>query len=164
MKSVRGSAIPIAVVMFVMATFLSEVIAQRGLSDKTAVVKLFAAWNSRDADKFASQFTSDALYEDVAAGHVTHGRDGVRQWASGAFRDIENFRIQVVSTRVHDRHGAVEWIWSGTDKGLFGTGKDFSVRGASIIQIRDGKISSYREYYDFSAVMRQLGLLPSEKK
>jgi len=140
------------------------VTAQSAASDKKVVEQLFAAWNSRDADKFAAQFTDDALYEDVAAAHVTRGRDGVRKWAAGAFRDIENFKIKVVSTFVHDGHAAAEWVWSGRDSGLFKTGKEFSVRGVSVIEIRNGKISSYREYYDFLTVMKQLGLLPGEKK
>lgn len=58
----------------------------------------------------------------------------------------------------------VEWVWSGTDKGLLKTGKNFSVRGVSIIEVRRGKVSRYKEFYDFSTVLRQLGLLSAGKE
>lgn len=132
--------------------------------DEKVITQLFSAWNSRDADKLANVFSDDAVYEDVAAGQINRGKNEVRKWAAGAFADIDNFKIEVVSSSVHDGRGVTEWIWSGTDKGLFKTGKSFSVRGVSIIEIRKGKVSSYKEYYDFAAVMRQLGLLPDEKR
>jgi ketosteroid isomerase-like protein len=57
-----------------------------------------------------------------------------------------------------------EWIWSGTDKGLFKTGKNFSVRGVSVYEVSKGKISRYKEFYDLTTIMRQVGLLPTEKE
>ena len=125
--------------------------------------KLFAAWNSHDADKVAATFSEDAVYEDVAAGHTSRGRAEVRKWAAGAFDAIENFKIGVVSSSFHNGRGVVEWVWSGTDKGLLKTGKNFSVRGVSVFEVRGGKISRYKEYYDFATVMRQVGMLPAEK-
>ncbi len=132
--------------------------------DKNVIEQLFDAWNSRDADKVAASFSEDGVYEDVAAGHISRGRAEVRKWAEGAFADIENFKIEVVSSSFHNGGGVVEWVWSGTDKGLLKTGKNFSVRGVSIIEVRRGKISRYKEFYDFSTVMRQLGLLPAGKE
>lgn len=131
---------------------------------KSVIEQMFDAWNSRDADKVAALFSEDGVYEDVAAGHISRGRAEVRKWAAGAFADIENFKIEVVSSSFHSGGGVAEWVWSGTDKGLFKTGKNFSVRGVSIIEVRRGKISRYKEFYDFSTVMRQLGLLPAAKE
>ncbi len=136
----------------------------RSASDKTVIEQLFIAWNSHDADKVAAAFGEDAVYEDVAAGHINRGRAEVRKWAEEAFVVIENFKIEVVRSSFYKGGGVVEWVWSGTDKGLFKTGKKFSVRGVSVIEVHRGKISSYKEFYDFSTVMRQLGLLPTDKE
>lgn len=57
--------------------------------------------------------------------------------------------------------GSVEWVFSGTDVGLYKTGKKFSVRGASVYQVRGGKFSSDRDYYDAASIMRQVGMLPA---
>jgi steroid delta-isomerase-like uncharacterized protein len=132
--------------------------------DKHAIERLFAAWNSRDADKVAACFTEDAVYEDVAAGQINRGRTEIRKWAAGAFADIADFKIEVTGRSVNNGRGMVEWLWSGTDKGLFKTGKVFSVRGVSIIEVQRGKISNYKEYYDFSTVMRQLGAMPNAER
>lgn len=132
-------------------------------TDRKAIELLFAAWNSRDAEKVVAAFRNDAVYEDVAAGHINRGRDEIRKWVAGAFRDIENFKLEVVRSSLYKGGGTVEWAWTGTDKGFFKTGKNFSVRGVSIIAVRNGRVSSYKEYYDFATVMKQLGLLPEEK-
>ena len=132
-------------------------------ANRKAIEQLFAAWNSHDADKVANSFADDAIYEDVAAGHINRGRTDVREWAAGAFSAIENFRIEIITINVHAERGVVEWVWSGTDKGLLKTGKKFSVRGVSVIELRGGKVLGYKEYYDFATVMRQLGVLPDKK-
>jgi steroid delta-isomerase-like uncharacterized protein len=133
-------------------------------SDSKAIERLFEAWNSRDAEKVVAAFDNAAVYEDVAAGQIHNGRDEIRKWVAGAFRDIGDFKLKVVRSTYYKRGGLVEWIWSGTDKGLFKTGKTFSVRGVSVIEVRRGKVSLYKEYYDFGTVMRQLELLPPEKR
>jgi steroid delta-isomerase-like uncharacterized protein len=138
-------------------------VAQAG-SDKRVVEQMFAGWNSHDADKVAAAFSENATYEDVAADQIRHGRAEVREWAAGAFEVFENFKMEIVSSSFHNGSGFVEWIWSGTDKGMHKTGKNFSVRGVSIVEIRKGKIVRYKEFYDWATAMRQLGLLPAENK
>jgi steroid delta-isomerase-like uncharacterized protein len=133
-------------------------------SDQRIVEQMFAGWNSRDADKVASAFSEDTVYEDVTAGHISRGRAEVRKWAAGAFEVFENFKMEVVNSSFHNGSGVVEWIWSGTDKGIHKTGKNFSLRGVSIVEIRKEKIVSYKEFYDWATAMKQLGLLPPEKK
>lgn len=133
-------------------------------SEKKIVERMFAGWTSRDADKVAAAFSENAAYEDVTAGQIRRGRAEVREWAAGAFEVFENFKMEIVSSSFHRGSGFVEWIWSGTDKGMHKTGKNFSVRGVSIVEIRKGKIVRYKEFYDWATAMRQLGLLPAEKK
>ena len=47
---------------------------------------------------------------------------------------------------------------------VFKTGKPFAVRGVSVIDIADGRISRNLDYYDAAAIMRQVGVLPEPKK
>jgi ketosteroid isomerase-like protein len=42
------------------------------------------------------------------------------------------------------------------------TGKRFSVRGATILELQSGKIRRNSDYWDAASVMRQVGLLPSQ--
>jgi steroid delta-isomerase-like uncharacterized protein len=124
----------------------------------------FAAWNSHDPDKVVSFCTEDVVYEDVAYGAVNHGSAELRKFAAGFFEAVPDLKLEVISTSVHYGHGSVEWVLSGTDKGRFKTGKEFSVRDASIFEMRGGKCSTNKDFYDFATIMRQLGVLPAEKR
>jgi steroid delta-isomerase-like uncharacterized protein len=122
----------------------------------------FAAWNSHDPDKVVTYYTKDVVYEDVAYGTVSHGRSELRKFASGFFEAVPDLKLEVVSSSVRHGHGVAEWVLSGTDRGLYKTGKKFSVRGASVFEMRDGKCSSNKDFYDLATIMRQVGVLPRE--
>jgi steroid delta-isomerase-like uncharacterized protein len=55
---------------------------------------------------------------------------------------------------------------SGTHKGDFpgmpATGKRFSIRGVTILELEAGRIRRNADYWDAASVMRQVGLLPSQ--
>ncbi|MGO9124442.1 MAG: ester cyclase [Terriglobales bacterium] len=123
--------------------------------------KWIAAWNSRSPDKMVPLFTDDILYEDVAFGEVSHGTAEVRKFAASEFEAVPDLELKLLRANVHGGHGTIEWIFSGTDKGVFNTGKKFSVRGVSVIDVRDGKIFRNLDFYDSATIMRQVGLLPT---
>jgi steroid delta-isomerase-like uncharacterized protein len=133
-----------------------------GKSDKNTelVQNNFAAWNAHDADKIASLYTDDVIYEDVTFGLVAHGQPELRKMAASFFAAVPDFKLEIVSSTSMGNRGSVEWVFSGTDVGLYKTGKKFSVRGASVYEVRGGKFSGNRDYYDSASIMRQVGLLP----
>ena len=59
----------------------------------------------------------------------------------------------------------LEWTMSGTHKddlpGMPATGKSFSVRGATALQLDDGRISRNSDYWDMATLLTQLGLMPA---
>jgi steroid delta-isomerase-like uncharacterized protein len=134
--------------------------------DKTAdlVQSNFAAWNAHDADKVASLYTDDVIYEDVPFGLIARGHAELRKMAADFFASIPDLKLEVVSNTSTGNRGSVEWVFSGTDVGLYKTGKKFSVRGASVYELRDGKFSGNRDYYDSSSIMRQVGVLPKAEQ
>ncbi len=131
-------------------------------SDKTTdlVQSNFAAWNAHDADKVASLYTDDVVYEDVAFGLTARGHAELQKMAAGFFANVPDLKLEIVSNNSMGNRGAVEWVFSGTDVGLYKTGKKFSVRGASVYELRGGKFSANRDYYDAASIMRQVGVLP----
>ena len=121
-----------------------------------------AAWNSHDVEKFTPLFTDDAVYEDVTFGEVNHGSAELRKFAASFFEAVPDMRMELMGSSVENGHGTIEWRLSGTDKGVYKTGKKFSIRGASIIDVRGGRISRNLDFYDAAGIMRQVGLLPQE--
>jgi steroid delta-isomerase-like uncharacterized protein len=124
--------------------------------------QVFAAWSSHDPDKVVTNYTEDVVYEDVAYGKVSHGRSELRKFAAGFFEAVSDLKLEAVSSSVHHGHGVAEWVLSGTDRGLYKTGKKFSVRGASVFEMHGGKCSSNKDFYDLATIMRQVGVLPPE--
>ena len=135
--------------------------ATNGGKSADLVQKQFAAWNSHDADKVASFYTDDVVYEDVAFGLKAQGHAELRKMAADFFAGVPDLKLEVVSNTSMGDRGSVEWVFSGTDVGLYKTGKKFSVRGASVYELRGGKFSSNRDYYDSASIMRQVGILPT---
>ena len=123
-----------------------------------------SAWSSKDVAKFMALFTDDAVYEDVTFGEVAQGSEELRKFATGtfdAFADL-NFELKARFVSADGRRGALEWLWRGRQTkdlpGLPATGKPFEVRGASVLEFRDGKISRTADYWDLTTYLRQVGL------
>jgi steroid delta-isomerase-like uncharacterized protein len=123
-----------------------------------------SAWSSKDLTKFMALFTEDAVYEDVTFGEVNQGSEGLRKFATGTFDAFGglNFELKSRFVSTDGRRGALEWLWRGRQTkdlpGLPATGKPFEVRGASVVEFRDGKISRNADYWDLSTYLRQVGL------
>jgi steroid delta-isomerase-like uncharacterized protein len=117
------------------------------------------AWNSHNVDQLLAVFTHDVFYEDVTLGAVNHGSAELAKFAQSFFTAVPDAHAQCVNTAVHAGHGTIEWIFSGTDVGIFKTGKPFSVRGVSVIDVRGGRIARNSDYYDAATIMREVGIL-----
>lgn len=121
-------------------------------------------WLAHDIEKIASFFIDDCVYEDVAAGAVYQGKDGVKAWARTAFSAFPDFKIEVKSFFGAGDRAASEWIMSGTHSGDFpglpATGRSFSVLGASIIELQEDQIIRNADYWDSASMLRQLGAMP----
>ena len=129
--------------------------------DAAVAEKWIAAWNSHNPDKMLALFTDDIVYEDVAFGEVSHGSAELRKFAASEFEGVPDLELKLLRADIHGGHGTIEWTFSGTDKGVFKTGKKFSVRGVSVIEMRNGKISRNLDFYDVATIMRQVGQLPT---
>lgn len=133
-----------------------------GKSESAVAEQWIAAWNSHDPDKMLPLFSDDVVYEDVAFGEVSHGKTELRKFASEEFEGVPDLELKLDRADIHGNHGTIEWTFTGTDKGVFKTGKKFSVRGVSVIDLRDGKISRNLDFYDSATLMRQVGTLPAQ--
>jgi len=136
--------------------------AQTRAKGETRIVESWvAAWNSHDVEKVIPLFTDDVLYEDVTFGAVNHGSADLRKFASFFFEAVPDMKFEVLNSSIEGKRGVIEWVFSGTDKGVYKTGKQFTVRGVSIIDVEHGRISRNLDFYDAASIMRQVGLLAS---
>ncbi len=119
-----------------------------------------AAW-SHDLEKLMTYFPEDVVYEDAALGVVNHNKTELRKFASDFFTAFPDTHFEFISAVVSGNHAAVEWVMSGTQTGdmpnMPASNKKMSVRGVSVMEIRNGKVVHDVDYWDFATFRRQLG-------
>lgn len=123
-----------------------------------------AAWSSSDVEKLLPLFTDNVVYEDVTFGAVNNGSKALRDFATAAFGAFPDMKFDLKSRVVaaDGKWGAMEWIWRGRQTkdfpGLPATNKPFEIRGATVVEFTDGKISRNSDYWDLATYMKQVGL------
>jgi steroid delta-isomerase-like uncharacterized protein len=124
----------------------------------------YEAWNTHDIEKILPYVTDDTVYEATVAGRVMHGKAELRAYITDSFNAFPDFKIDLKAFFVSGEWIGAEWVMSGTFKGVlqpFGlkpTGKSFSVRGATITELRGDKLKRNTDYYDGAAFLRQIGV------
>jgi steroid delta-isomerase-like uncharacterized protein len=124
----------------------------------------YAAWNSHDVERIISFFTEKGVYEDVAGGLVSRGKKEISKYAEMTFVWSPDVKFEMKSFFSAGDWIGSEWLMKGTHKGdipgLPATGKRFSIRGASVTELRKGKISRNTDYWNMLSFLQQVGLLP----
>ena len=120
-----------------------------------------AAWNIHDVDKIATFYTNGCIKEDIAIGKLTRGINEMKALIAGAFAAIPDMDIKLVTAFTSGDWAATEWIMSGSYSNNFpgmpqATGKSFSVRGASIMELHNDKISQISDYWNYASFMQQI--------
>ena len=154
--------------IFIAALFVIALLGCQPAPDKQAnAEKMFkdycAMWSTHDLDKIVSFFADSCVYENLAREQTYRGKEGVKAYAKACFDAIPDFKVQVVSVFVSGDWLASEWVMTGTHSGalpdLPPTGKAFTVRGSSVVQLRDNKILRNTDYWDLMTFLRQLGVM-----
>jgi hypothetical protein len=115
---------------------------------KTMVEGLAAAWSSGDAEKIAFFFTEYGIFEDVCNPAMYQGQEALKSLAREVFSVIPDMKLEETSYFSQGNRIGVEWVETGTRNG-----KRFSLRGASIAEVRDGKFSRETMYCHFDGAV-----------
>ena len=125
--------------------------------------QVIKAENSHDVEKLVALVTDDLVIEDVPFvpfGMVMKGKDGVRQGYTGFIEATPDFKIEPKSWVTNDRSFASEWVLTATQKGdlpgIPASGKQFSIRGCSFGEFKNGKLKGRRDYWDYASLRKQL--------
>jgi steroid delta-isomerase-like uncharacterized protein len=124
--------------------------------------KWIDGWNSSDPQKLVDAFTPDGFYQDVPSDSHYKGSAELRELHKFFHDAVGGLYVKLVAAHVSGGHGTIEWIFGGTDVGLFKTGKPFSIPGVSVIEVRNGRISRNLDYYDMASIMKPVGVLPAK--
>jgi len=120
-----------------------------------------AAENAHDLAGTLATLTEDCEFVDNVLGMRWSGHDGAARhytmWWSA-------FETEVVGERLHMAEGSAiaETTWRGTHVGEFmgiaPTGRSIELTVAVVVELRDGRMSGERFFWDGAALARQLGV------
>jgi limonene-1,2-epoxide hydrolase len=117
----------------------------------TVVAALIKANEARDLDAIVALMTDDIAYENVGMG-VCHGHDEVRALLGPFYASADRVAWEVLAQVEQD--GVV--MNERVDRFFLPGGKQVEARVAGYFEVRDDKVSRWRDYFDTTAMMAQL--------
>ena len=128
-----------------------------------------AAWNACDTAAIAELVTEDIVWADPALAQPARGVAEVQEFMRDSFRAFPDLHFgEPDPPQVSVSGDLVFWAWymEGTHRGAIDppgfapTGRRMHVDGIDQWTMRDGRIASYRAFYDMNDLARQLGIVP----
>jgi steroid delta-isomerase-like uncharacterized protein len=162
--------ISLSCILFFFVTLMTDLaLAQQTKADTTIkhlMNQNFEAWSTNKPELIDEIFAEDGIYEDVAADYEAEGKDQIKNLIKSTLAAIPNFKVKLIQWFSSDNKLACQWIMTGTQTGDFpelkASGKSFSVSGASVAVIKDGKFVRWSDYYDMYTFLKQLGVIPDQ--
>jgi steroid delta-isomerase-like uncharacterized protein len=100
----------------------------------------------------------------VARAQPQVGPDPVRRTLLYYLRAFPDLQVTLDDALVNGERVAMYWTWTGTHRGTFmnipATGHRVTVRGTSLVTLKDGKIQRALRIWDLAGLLRDLKLLP----
>ncbi|HVO49347.1 MAG TPA: nuclear transport factor 2 family protein [Steroidobacteraceae bacterium] len=125
------------------------------LSPRAMVQAYVAAWNRHDPNALDDLLRADSVHEDIPAGFHGLGPAQIKAFAAEVFKAQPDLRWKLTRIVESGSTVAAEWTWTATYTGDGPSGpvkgQKISARGASFAVIKDGHISRFSDYYDFSS-------------
>jgi steroid delta-isomerase-like uncharacterized protein len=113
----------------------------------------------------------DRIPDYIAADMIKHtpglsaGAAGLRQDFESFFRAFPDMQFTVEDVVVEGNKVAARYYWTGTHQGDFvgvaATGKQVTVTGLDLWQLRDGKCIEHWNQEDALGLLQQLGAIPT---
>lgn len=109
-----------------------------------------AAWSRLNADELAAYFTEDAFYHNIPMEPVT-GRANIRAFLADFLRDPSSITFEIKNQLAADNLVFNERV----DHSVWG-GKTVSLPVAGVFELDNGKIKSWRDYFDMATFTKAL--------
>jgi limonene-1,2-epoxide hydrolase len=116
------------------------------------VMKMIDAWNARDGDRIAEMFTEDGVLHSMMIDPIV-GRENIRPRMKFLVDNASYMKIEPRNIATTGNTVFVERTDNFTFKGHTG-----SVPVVGVLEIRDGKVAHWREYYDRAELLEAMGM------
>jgi limonene-1,2-epoxide hydrolase len=122
-------------------------------SEKLAIAKeMIQAWNKLDWNKVYALFAEDGVLQSMMI-EPTVGREAIKKRIAGLASDISRIELQVRHIGVIDGVVFVERVDDFVYRGRHG-----AVPVVGVIEIDQGRVKVWREYYDRAQMLEAMGV------
>ncbi|MFD8098496.1 ester cyclase [Nocardia fluminea] len=119
------------------------------------------ALGSGDPEQVCSFYADNIVYEDTAVNRINYGIEDVKKFIASSV-SAPGMTSVVDSCYATDEGFGIAWHRGGIHDhdllGLPATGRFFTVPGASIARVKNGKIVRIRDFWNNLDLMKQLGV------
>src|SRR5947208_1608324 len=131
-------------------------------NDKKVSRRIFEeVWNDKNIAVLDELIAADYVHDDPQSPKFSDGIEGYKQLVAHYFNAFPDARFTIVQEIQEGDTAETRWRVQGTHKGdlpmLPATNKSFSVAGATIARLKDGKIVEGWNIWDALGLMQQLG-------
>jgi limonene-1,2-epoxide hydrolase len=124
------------------------------MSQNTDLIERFtAAWKSLNLDQIMGFFTDDAVYTNIPMEPPNVGKEMIRKTIEGFLGMSKGIEFVVHHTTENPATGVV--MNERTDRFKVGD-KWVEARVMGVFEIRGGKITAWRDYFDLAEFQRQM--------
>jgi steroid delta-isomerase-like uncharacterized protein len=132
--------------------------------EKVLAQQVIDTWNSRMPEFILPLYSHDYELEDITAGRIRYGWEGMQHWINSVFSAFPNLNYTLLDYIEKDEQLVLHWVARGHHHGplmkIPATGKAVEINGMSFLRIKEGKFISGKVMWDMSGLLRQIGLLP----
>ncbi|GAB5415640.1 MAG: limonene-1,2-epoxide hydrolase family protein [Congregibacter sp.] len=114
--------------------------------------EIVLAWNAIDADAIADLFTEDGTYQSMMD-KPTKGREVIREKFTALLSGATYLKLHLRNIAVQGNVVFLERV----DEFVY-KGKEASVPVVAVLEIEDGKVAEWREYFDRAELMEAMGM------
>ncbi|MEA2761043.1 MAG: hypothetical protein QOD47_327 [Gemmatimonadaceae bacterium] len=128
-------------------------------SGKAVAEAYVHAWNKHDFAALDTILAPNATHDDIAQNVHAKGPAAIKDFMRRDIANEPDLNWQMTNTVEDGRFVAFEWTWTSTYTGpdVAGktvTNKKLSGGGASFVEIENGKIKRFADYYDLGSFFR----------
>ncbi|WP_437736131.1 nuclear transport factor 2 family protein [Sorangium sp. So ce1335] len=117
----------------------------------------FAAWSSGDVPALISLLAEDCTWDDVPNA-VHRGKQEAEALARATYQMVPDLHLEILNVLIGEGFFVAEYQATGTNAGgapgIPAIGNRFCMRGAAVLELRDGKIHRYASYWDTNSITR----------
>ena len=112
---------------------------------KELIARYADAWVSKDANKILQLFSVDGTYFDPDLKKELVGHSQIRNyWMTRVFQEESNIKFELLTYYICENTLIAEWKANFT---YLPTNKGINMQEIAIMEIRNSKITSFREYW-----------------